>query len=144
MRTAMLMPLACLVVHAGDPWAEAQAEFRKGMHPGFIGCLIYVERLDAQNLRLRVQAQETRFGFLEGEPVGYPTHAFKVRAPRGASDLRLITVVPEGATAIRLRLQGDEVSPEVLVRLPKPGESEGVVLQFEVAQGGPLGALKSK
>ena len=148
MRTAMLVPLACLSLHAGDPWADAQAAFRKEVQPGFTGCLIHVQRLNATSLRLRVQSKDLRLGFLEGEPMGQPAgqagYGFKVSAPRWTSDLSLITVVPEGSTAFRLRIDGDEVRSEVVVHLPKPGESEKVVLQFAAPQGGISGSSKSK
>ncbi len=144
MHTALLVPLACLSIQAADPWMEAQAAFRKELQPGYMGCLVFAERLDATTLRLRVVAKDMRIGFLEGEPLGYSTHSFKVRAHHGSSDLRLVTVVPEGATALRLKLQGDDVSPEVLVQLPKPGGVEPVILQFEAGSNGVGGASKSR
>ncbi|HJW31846.1 MAG TPA: hypothetical protein VJ505_00635 [Holophagaceae bacterium] len=144
MPTALLVPLVCLSIHASDPWTEAQASFRKEVQPGYMACLVFAERLDATTLRLRVVAKDMRIGFLEGEPLGYPAHSFKVRAPHGSSDLRLVTVVPEGATSLRLRLQGDDVSPEVLVPLPKPGGVEPVILQFEAGSGSTGGVSKSR
>ena len=143
MRTALFLPLVCLSLQASEPWADAQATFRKELQPGALGCLVYVERLDAGSLRLRVLSQGMRFGLVEGEVLGHPSYGFKARALRGTSEIRLVTEVPEGATVIRLRIQGDDFSPEVLVRLPKAGETAGVILQSEV--GPPSGpASKSK
>lgn len=144
MRTAWLMPLVCLSIHASDPWREAQAAFNQQLQPGFMGCLVYVERLEGTSLRLRVQTKGLRLGFLEGDPVGQPGYTFTASAPRGTSDLRLVTVVPEGATTLRLKLHADEARTELLVHLPKPGESEGVVVQMEAPQGGVAGASRSK
>jgi hypothetical protein len=138
MRSAMLMPLACLVLRAGDPWVDAQAGFRRELQPGYAGCLVYLERPDATSLRIRVLGSGTRLGGLEGEFPGASTHAFRVRVPRGSADLRVVTVAPEGPTLLRLKLQGEAFSPEVVLRVPRPGETESVLLQSEL--GPPIGS----
>lgn len=131
MRCAMLWPLACLVLRAGDAWGEAQAMLKAKVEPGHVGCLVYVERLGGSTLRLYLVASGTRFMRVEGEPMGRPDLGFKLQAPKGSGDLRLVTEVPEGASQLRLRAVGEDFSPELVLHLPKAGEAEGTVLQVE-------------
>lgn len=141
MLMSVLTPMVYLVMPWGDGWSEAQAAFHRELQPGYAGCLVYLERLDASSLRVRVLGAGTRMGLVEGDFPGYGTHAFRVRVPRGSSDLRAVTAVPEGGGLLRLKLQGEVFSPEVTLRVPRPGEVEGVVLQAEL---GPAGITSSK
>lgn len=129
MLRALLLPSACVMLQAAEPWNEAQAAFRKELQPGATGCLVYLERLDSASVRIRVLAQGTRLALLEGEPLGQPAYAFKVHTPGGSESLWLVTEVPEGAQALRVRLRGDLFNPEVVLTLPKPGNVEGSILQ---------------
>lgn len=133
MRTLLALPLACLVLQAGDPWIEALACLKREVPADHLGCLVYLERLDATSLRVRVLAQGTRFAQVEGEPLGQPEFRFNASARGGSGDLRLVTEVPEGARLLRLRLHGEAFSPEVLLHLPKAGEAAGVLLQTDHA-----------
>ncbi|HJV23090.1 MAG TPA: hypothetical protein VJ570_10345 [Holophagaceae bacterium] len=140
MRTAMLLPLACLSIQAADPWATAQAAFRKEIQPGYVGCLIHLERLDATTLRVRISGQDLRFGMIEGEPLGNSAYGFRARALRGSADFQVVTLVPESASALRLKLQGEEIATEIVLNLPRPGATGDAVLQFEGTPGGAAGS----
>ena len=137
MRKVMLLPLACLMLQGGEPWADAQAMFRKELRPGHVGCLVYLERLGGSTLRLYLVAAGTRFTRVEGEPLGRSDLAFRLQVPRGSSDLRLVTEVPEGASLLRLKVVGEDISPDLMLHLPKPGEGEGTLVQVEAPPGGP-------
>lgn len=132
MRSALLLPMVGFVLHAGDGWSEAQALLRRELQPGYVGCLVYLERLDATSLRVRVLGSGMRVGLLEGEFTGFASHAFRVRVPRGSADLRAVTAVPEGCSTLRIKLHGEAFSPEVVMHVPKVGEHEGVLLQAEL------------
>ncbi len=123
------LPPACLHLQAGLPWTEALESLRDHLPQGAVGCLVYLERLDASSLRVRLVAQGTRFQALEGEPMGFERYAFRSRAPQGTTDLRLVTYVPEGCATLRIRLLGQDFAPEVVLPLPKVGEASGTVLQ---------------
>lgn len=137
MLRSLLLPSACLVLQAAHPWDDAQAAFHRELQPGATGCLVYLERLEAGAIRVRVLAQGTRFGLVEGEPLGHPALAFKVQTPGGAESLWFVTQVPEGAQILRLRLRGGLFNPEVVVALPKPGQSEGTILQAVLGKAEP-------